>query len=274
MTEPFSHKEDRVFVIEDWMQAHPKLQAGFTSRKGGVSAPPYASFNHGLHVNDKEEDVIANRGLLASSMAIPLNNWVIGEQVHGTEVAVVKRTDGGKGAWEQGTSVKGCDGLITNISGLLLAAFFADCVPLYFHAPAAGWVGIAHAGWKGTVNGMASSMVAALINEGASREDIQVTIGPSISKKHYEVDQRVIDNIEEQYINLVTEPLNDGKFLLDLRELNRLVLVGAGIKKQNIRITEHCTYEQEDVFFSHRRDHGKTGRMLGFIGFTDGKGDV
>ncbi|WP_085508102.1 peptidoglycan editing factor PgeF [Thalassobacillus devorans] len=274
MTEPFSHKEDRVFVIEEWMQAQPKLQAGFTSRKGGVSAPPYASFNHGLHVNDKEQDVIANRELLASSTGISLNKWVIGEQVHGTEVAVVKRADGGRGAREQGSSVKNCDGLITNTPGLLLAAFFADCVPLYFHAPNAGWIGIAHAGWKGTVNGMAASMVEALINEGASREDIHATIGPSISKKHYEVDQRVIDNIEDKYIKLVTEPRNDGKFLLDLRELNRLMLVGAGIKEQNIRITEHCTYEQEDVFFSHRRDNGKTGRMLGFIGFTDGKGDV
>ncbi|SEB17433.1 conserved hypothetical protein [Thalassobacillus cyri] len=273
MTEPFKHKYDSLLAIQDWKQ-YQALTAGFSTRYGGVSGPPFINFNQGLHVNDREEDVITNRERLAVSAGIPLNRWVIGEQVHSTEVAVVHEEDAGKGAYRQDNAVKGCDGLITNTPGVLLAAFFADCVPLYFHAPKAGWIGIAHAGWKGSVNGMAASMVKAFQAQGIPAQEISAVIGPSISMKHYEVDQRVVDHIEGKHVNKVTEPLHDGKFLLDLRELNRLILLDAGVNEKYIRVTEHCTYEQEDVFFSHRRDYGKTGRMLGFIGFTDGKGDV
>ncbi|WP_028782698.1 peptidoglycan editing factor PgeF [Thalassobacillus devorans] len=273
MTEPLKQQNDSLLAIQDWEQDQA-LTAGFSTRYGGVSRPPFADFNQGLHVNDREADVISNRDRLAASTDIPLKRWVIGEQVHGTEVAVVQEKDAGKGAFRLDSSIEGCDGLITNTPGLLLAAFFADCVPLYFYAPHAGWVGIAHAGWKGSVNGMAASMVKALQTQGVSADEIRAVIGPCISRKHYEVDQRVVDNIEGKYMNKVTDPLQDGKFLMNLRELNRLILLDAGVKETSIHVTGHCTYEQEDVFFSHRRDCGKTGRMLGFIGFTDGKGDV
>lgn len=267
MNEAFIEKESTYLHIEKWQQLHPNLVAGFTKRNGGVSKEPFDTFNLGLHVPDNQENVMRNRKKLADQLTIPLENWVSGEQVHQTMVKHVTDNEKGQGAVSYESSIKGTDGLITNKKGILCTAFFADCVPLYFFDPVSGYIGLAHAGWKGTVGRIAEKMVKAFQQKGVSPENLLVAIGPSISMENYEVDDRVINLIDDKDRAKTVTTLENNRFLVDLKQLNVEILLQTGVLRHNIEVTNYCTYRDKDLFFSHRRDHGRTGRMLGFLGF-------
>ncbi|MBM7571746.1 peptidoglycan editing factor PgeF [Aquibacillus albus] len=264
--EPFLLNNHSTLLIEDWKKDAPTLVAGITTRDGGVSKGSFASLNLGFHVPDTPEHVLENRESLAEFLKIPLRNWVMGEQTHQTKVVVVSHADAGKGAFEHRSTLNGVDGIITSERGLLCTAMFADCVPLYFFDPITGWIGIAHAGWRGTVNKMAKEMVDSLVNQGVDVQSLRVTIGPCISQFNYEVDDKVVDHIPNNWKEKVVKRTKTGRFLLDLRKLNQEILLDSGVLGENIKVTNFCTF-QDDKFFSHRRDNGMTGRMLGFIGF-------
>lgn len=266
MKEPFVLKEKHLFVLEKWQQLSEKLKVGFTTKNGGVSKGDFSSFNCGLHVHDERTDVLENRRKLADLLDFPLEDWVAGEQIHGNDVRYVTDDDRGKGATDFSTALSGTDGLLTKGKGILLTAFFADCIPLFFFDPVEEMIGIAHAGWKGTVKEIAGEMVNAFKKNGSKPEHILVAIGPGISKTHYEVDTYVASQIDEGYRKKVLFPLRNDRYLLDLLELNKEILLHYGIFRHNIDKTNYCTFHDDDLFFSHRRDQGRTGRMLGFIG--------
>lgn len=266
LSEVFKQKETTYLHIEKWKQLNADIIAGFTMRNGGISKPPFHSLNTGLHVKDVTLDVVENRKIIASEIGVPLSNWVCAEQTHQTNVHFVTDLDKGKGAMDYSSSIKATDGLITNKPGILCTAVFADCVPLFFYDPITSSIGIAHAGWKGTVNKMASQMVQAFKAEGVEPSDLLVAVGPCISKDYYEVDQRVVRHIPKYYWEKVVFPKENNRFLFDMKQLHVEILLQAGVLRNNIEVTEYCTYRDETLFFSHRRDHGETGRMLGFIG--------
>lgn len=251
--------------ISDW-EKHG-IHAGISTRNGGVSIGPYDTLNLGLHVNDEPSQVKMNREILARDISYPLIKWVCAEQVHGTVVKRVTNKDAGKGSIKLDDALRNCDALITNETNLLLTAFFADCVPLFFIDPNSTWIGIAHAGWKGTVAGIGPKVVLALKEASVNVKDIRVAIGPCISKTQYEVDQKVIDHIPLEYRSekILTE-ISARQYQLDLKELNQEMLINAGISPEHIELTTYCTYDNKDDFYSHRRDKGETGRMLAFIG--------
>ncbi|WP_226578532.1 peptidoglycan editing factor PgeF [Halobacillus litoralis] len=260
--EPFKQKSIRQYRCFD---SYTNITAGLTTRNGGHSEPPFDTLNMGLHVSDDSEKVIRNRNRLAEELDLSMKQWIIGEQVHGTKIQVVDRSMTGSGALSLDSAVQGVDGLITNETDLVLGAFYADCVPLYFYDPVAEWVGIAHAGWKGTVNGMAAEMVNALREKGCHPKNIQAVVGPSISQRHYEVDQKVMDHIPDPYKQVCAEKNAAGKYQLDLKALHKKIMIENGVPEGNIQVSGACTYEEKTLFYSHRRDQGKTGRMLGFI---------
>ncbi|WP_138414987.1 peptidoglycan editing factor PgeF [Aquibacillus sediminis] len=266
--DPFQLKDETTLMLKDWMNIAPQLTVGMTTRKGGVSPAPFHSMNLGYHVPDHDKNVINNRQILANLLNLPLDTWTIGEQVHGTKVFRVANVDSGKGSLTHENAIQGVDGLITKETNLLCTALFADCVPIFYFDPVTNWIGIAHAGWRGTVNGMAKQMVEQLKNQGVEVRSLLVAIGPCISQAHYEVDTKVIQSIPETLSKDTVKTLENGRFLLDLRQLNKQVLVDAGIPEHHISVTEYCTYRDDHLFYSHRRDQGKTGRMLGFIGFS------
>ncbi|WP_163970737.1 peptidoglycan editing factor PgeF [Oceanobacillus halotolerans] len=269
MSEVFQHSDSSILHIPKWKNYDSRLEVGFTTREGGVSKAPFATFNHGLHVSDRYEDVITNRKRLAEKLGILLDHWISGEQVHQTDVREVYEQDKGKGSRSTKHALSGVDGMITNKAGLLCTAFFADCVPLYFFDPETNYVGIAHAGWKGTVNRMAEQMIKKLQSVGSKPKNILVVIGPCISQKHYEVDEKVIQHIPMDVRNKVSIEKGNNRYLLDLKELNKHILLQCGVLRNNIDITNYCTYQHEQLFFSHRRDQGQTGRMLGYVGFRN-----
>lgn len=268
MTDVFQAQDGCYLHLPKWQQKHPNLVAGFTTKNGGFSHEPYTSLNLGLHVNDDYETVISNRKLLADKISIQLHNWVIGDQPHQTEIHLVLDDDRGKGAYHYETGITGVDGLITNQHGLLCTACFADCVPLYFFDPFTEYIGIAHAGWKGTVQKIAAKMVEKLISVGVKTENLLVAIGPCISGEKYVVDDNVINYVDEDFKESCVKHLGKNSYLLNLRQLNVEILLQSGVIRNNIDVTNYCTFTNNTLFFSHRRDKGKTGRMLGFIGYN------
>ncbi|MFP7252754.1 peptidoglycan editing factor PgeF [Terribacillus goriensis] len=267
MRETASDLKGLYMELGGW-SAPDSIVSGITTKYNGVSKAPFHSLNMGLHVGDEPEAVVQNRQLLAEAIQFPLERWVLGEQVHGTEIAVVTKREAGRGSRELADSLPSVDGLITNEKGMLLAAFFADCVPLYFFDSTSGWIGMAHAGWRGTVANMAGKMIEALCNNGANKENLQAMIGPCISKNRYEVDDHIVQQIPEQFRAKVLEPSGSDRYYLDLQTLNRLYMLQADILDENILTAAHCTYDSPE-FYSHREDQGKTGRMIGFIGMKE-----
>ncbi|MCT8139748.1 peptidoglycan editing factor PgeF [Anaerobacillus sp. CMMVII] len=230
---------------------------------------PYHSFNLGLHVDDDSQHVISNRKKLADTIQIPLEKWVFSEQVHGNLIKKVSKEDCGAGALEVSTAIRDTDGLYTKDKHVLLASLYADCVPLYFYAPTYNIVGLAHAGWKGTVGQIGANMVKRWTEEEqVPLEAIYVAIGPSISMPCYEVDDHVINQVKKVTANkLPYEEIKPNKYLLNLKELNKQLLLNTGIKEEQIFVSNYCTYKETELFFSYRREQ-KTGRMMSFIGMV------
>jgi YfiH family protein len=270
MTEPFRLMDD-LYILDSWMKKCSGLVAGFTTRNGGISSEPFHSMNLAFHVNDNSDDVCENRRILAKKIGFPIQQWVSAEQTHGKNLRQISKNDRGKGALRYEDSIKDTDGFYTEEKGVLLTMCYADCVPIYFLAPKWQRIGIVHSGWKGTVQKIAGEMVAKWLSDGIDPSELFAAIGPSICQNCYQVDDRVI-----QKVNAVLSPNDDipyvetekGRYQLDLKALNRIILEKAGLPKENILVTSLCTSCHHE-FYSHRRDNGKTGRMLGFIGWKE-----
>ena len=266
--------------VKKWTEAYPELTAGFTTRNGGVSSEHFNSLNCALHVHDNEADVIHNRELVAKACGMPFEAWTCGEQVHGSHVHVVTEEERGKGRLNREDAIQNTDSLVTDVTGVLLTSFYADCVPLMFLDPIQRVVGLAHAGWKGTVSNIGAATVHKMQEQfGCRLEHIQAAIGPSIGSCCYEVDERVIGEVQrvlagdpqaEQVQNDIIRPTTSGHAMLDLRELNRHLLIQAGILATNIECTTLCTGCNIDMFYSHRMEGGTTGRMMSWIGWKKG----
>lgn len=270
--EPFVWHQERpddpgVYQLDGWATRFPGLSVGFTSRIGGASQAPFASLNCGLHVADDPEVVVKNRQLIAQAAGFPYEVWTNAEQVHGNRVAVIGPIEQGRGRSELSDALPDADGMITSHTGIGLTAFFADCVPLYFYDSEHRAIGIAHAGWKGTAAQIAVKTAEAMgRNYGSRPEYIHAAIGPSIGSCCYEVDERVaapMRELDEEQRAL--KAVGEGKSLLDLKEINRQLMIKAGILPEHIEISHLCTSCRTDVFFSHRKEGGSTGRMAGWI---------
>lgn len=273
MREPFVRVEDKPFLqLLEWERSHPGLVAGFTIRTGGASELPFESFNMGLHVGDNAGHVVDNRRQLAAQLEIPFDVWTCADQVHGHQVCQV--TAGGAGKESLDDVIKATDGLYTTEKNVLLTSFYADCVPLFFLDPVSGAIGLAHAGWKGTVQRIAEEMVQSLSQSCESKPgDLLVALGPSIGSCCYEVDERIMEQVRksvEQWEKAVTPAEKENRWMLDLRILNQLILVEAGVNPARISSTNWCTSCRTDLFFSHRKEAGSkgtTGRMASYIGW-------
>ncbi|MBE6183432.1 peptidoglycan editing factor PgeF [Heyndrickxia ginsengihumi] len=267
MFEPFKKVNDYCYFIDWKLDSQYQIVSGFTTKHGGVSQSFNGSLNLAFHVHDKLEHVQDNRKILAAQLDFPINTWVGAEQTHEDVIQKIVEQDKGKGALEYETSFAHTDGLYSDDQNILLTLAFADCVPLYFIAPRYNRVGIAHAGWKGTAKGIGYKMIDKWVKDGISTDEIYAVIGPSICKNCYTVDDRVIDAMKPwMQENLPYIEKTTGQYDLDLRELNKIILMKSGLRREHIQVTTLCTSCQEQEFFSHRRDLGKTGRMLGFIG--------
>lgn len=237
--------------------AFPNLSVphGFSTRVGGVSQGPYRGLNIGQTSADVPRRVHENRVRLARELGVPLVRIL--NMVHGTQVV---RVDAHQ------PPVRTGDACITDQPGVSMMITTADCVPIFFHDPVRGAVGLAHAGWRGTVEGVARTTVEAMVSEfGCRPADLRVAVGPAIGPCCFEVDADVAEPFRQVFPgkDLVQERVN--KFTVDLWRANERVLRVAGVREENILVSRVCTSCREDLFFSFRRDRKVTGRMAAVI---------
>ncbi|MTI49029.1 peptidoglycan editing factor PgeF [Sporosalibacterium faouarense] len=239
----------------------------FTTRIKGVSEKPYNSLNLGLNNEDNLSKVKDNFKILCDAVDISTESLVFSNQVHGTNIKVINEKDNSKCFLSKSDS-DGVDGLITNKKGLTLCTFYADCVPIYFLDTKKEVIGLAHAGWRGTVEKIAEKMIDIMEEKFQSDlNDIIVAIGPSIGPCCYEVDRYVYDKFNSNFTNLeqLLIPTDRDKWYLNLWNANVVILSGRGVPINNILVGEHCTSCNNDLFFSYRKENGKTGRMAALL---------
>jgi hypothetical protein len=226
--------------------------AAVSTRGGGESGGVFSSLNIGAKTGDDPSTVLRNRKIFLDSLSIPEDRLAIPEQTHSAEVKEVS---------EPGR-YPNCDGLITNAGNLFLTLSIADCCPIFGYDPRKSAVGICHAGWRGTRDRMAQELVEKLRSSfGSDPADLLVSLGPSIGPCCYKVGEDLRDAFDHSLFRQ-----SGLEYYLDLWEANRRQLVASGLKPSSIFLSRVCTSCGPELFFSHRRDLGKTGRMMAVIG--------
>ncbi|UCE20033.1 MAG: peptidoglycan editing factor PgeF [Gemmatimonadota bacterium] len=235
-----------------------------STRGGGVSQGVYGSLNLGFHVGDDNGAVLTNRKRFFQTLSIPFESVVTAQQVHGAEVRVVTEHDCGTGvrSWEEG--LPQTDAMVTDVCDVGLLVLVADCAPVLLHDQKRKAVGIAHGSWRGTAEGIARNTVLKMIAEfGCKPENIRAGIGPSIGPCCYRVGEEVISclkNAAPDIWNNLLIPKGKDTVFLNLWEALLQQLIEAGIQREKIEIAGICTACHTDLFYSHRRENGKTGR--------------
>ena len=235
----------------------------FTTRIGGVSRGIYNSLNTSDDKEDPVENVHRNLELVCGAVGIDYRNLVFSDQTHEDNIRIVSIADLGKGI-SVPKDIRNTDGLMTNIPGIPLITFYADCVPLFFLDKENKAIAVVHSGWKGTVQKIGVKTIRQMTEVyGTKPEDCLAGIGPSIGPECFEVGQEVADQFAESLgtRSHIIKPMENGKYTVDLWGANKLMLMEMGVPENNITISGLCTKCREDLFFSYRRDKGRTGSM-------------
>lgn len=247
----------------------------FSTREGGVSSLEHTkSLNLAFGRGDSDEVVLKNLEIFAEAVGIDPHGIISVPQIHSDIIYKVGRADAGEGYYKRANIREG-DGYITDENGITLGVKAADCVPILFEAEKGGKVvavGAVHAGWRGSVAGIAAKCVRMLCEEyGVAPKDIRAAIGPCIHKCCYEVGQDLREAVENRLggevadLFVVPSTCVEDKYFCDLVGLNRHLLLDAGIIPENLEIIDLCTCCHPELFFSHRFSKGKRGTMLNVI---------
>lgn len=240
----------------------------FSTRHGGCSTGSLSSLNLGIHRGDKPENVWENYRILGEALGFRPQDTVLTKQTHTDIVVPVGKQDCGRGLVLPVEEER--DGLVTNVPQVILTIFMADCTPILFYDPVKRAVGAAHAGWRGTVAGIAARTVERMAKEyGSDPKDIRAAIGPCISKCCFETDHDVPDAVRAA-MGPEAECAISGvgpKYHVDLKRLNEIWLRRAGVEQ--IDISEDCTACQPDRFWSHRVTKGDRGSLAAVIGLPE-----
>ena len=244
----------------------PGFVHAFSTRLGGVSEGIYSSMNLSFTRGDKDEAVRENYRRLADAVGFKMEDIVTSDQTHTANVRLVTEEDRGNGITKP-RPYTDVDGMITNVPGLVLATFYADCVPLYFIDPVHRAIGLSHSGWRGTVAGMAACMVLYMQEHFHSRpEELVTAIGPSICADCYEIGEDVAEQFRGHFPEKVLQKgKTPGKYQLDLWQANRSILLNAGVLPEHIAVTDVCTCHNPEYLFSHRASHGQRGNLAAFL---------
>jgi YfiH family protein len=220
------------------------VQHGFFTRKGGASSGIFAGLNCGPGSSDQAEVVAINRARVADAMGVAQDHLISINQVHSADVIHVT------GPLAERPRA---DGMVTATPGIALGVLTADCQPVLFADPEAGVIGAAHAGWRGTRDGVLEATVEAMIALGARRDHIAAVIGPTISQSAYEVGPEFFEAFTDDDRDSARFFIagQDGRYLFDLPAMGLSRLRAAGVG--HAEWTRHCTYRDSERFFSYRR---------------------
>lgn len=265
----YREKDGVPFLTFKGLSECGKVIHGFSTRMGGVSEGIYSSMNLSYTRGDKEEAVTENFKRFAKALGVESENYVFSHQTHTDNIRVVTEEDRGKG-FKYPLDYTDVDGLVTNVKGLVLSTFYADCVPLYFVDPVKEVIGLSHSGWKGTVAEIGRKTIETMTREfGSEPKDIRAAIAPSICRDCYEVSEDVALEFKKIFPEAEHKEIMDdkgnGKYQLDLWECNKRILFRSGIKKEHMFVTNVCTCCNSNLLFSHRASQGKRGNLGAFL---------
>ena len=247
------------------------VRHAFSTRIGGASKGYFGTMNFSFTRGDDREDVLENYQRISQVIGCDVSKMVLSHQTHTTNIRIVTEEDAGKGIWKE-RDYNDVDGLITNVEGMTLVTFYADCVPLYFVDPVHRAIGLSHSGWKGTVNRMGLRTIEAMSKSYDSRpEDMLACIGPSICGDCYEVSEDVAEAFLREfgselcYGNSILIDKGNGKYQLDLWAANRIILLSGGILPKHLAVTNVCTKCNPNLLYSHRVMGDKRGNLAAFL---------
>lgn len=243
----------------DVFEEFSNIVHGFTTREGGVSKGQYESLSLSPYRGDDIECVHKNEEILCESLGFDYGRLSSTKQEHTDNIEVINSENIGIGVHEPWG--KGVDAVITREKNVPILCYSADCVPIVMYASDIEAIAAVHSGWKGTVAGIAEKTVKKLVEIGAKPENIYAAIGPCIGKCCYEVSSDVALQFDEKYYIAK----KDGKYMLDLEQVNFDLINGTGVKKENISTSGICTKCNNDLFFSHRGQGGTSGTLGGII---------
>ena len=263
----FITKGELTYLSFDRWEKDSRVIHGFSTRFGGVSEGVLTSLNLGFNRGDSEEHVLENYRRISSALGVEVDSLVLSNQVHETEIIKVTKKDRGNGIltpnkWDS------VDGLYTNEPNITLVTHYADCVPLFFYAPEYGMIGMAHAGWRGTVQEIGKKMIETWVrDEHIPASAIEVVIGPSIGPCHFEVNEDVAIPFLNQFPNAPYIQYDDlsNKYHIDLWACNKDSLIRAGVPEEKVIISGICTCCYDQLFFSHRKTQGHRGTLGAFM---------
>ncbi|MCR5134314.1 MAG: peptidoglycan editing factor PgeF [Clostridiales bacterium] len=254
----------------------------YSTKHGGVSEGVFASMNLSLATGDEPARIKENFRLWCGGLGVDPSALVMVGQTHTTNVIRVDERNRGEGLTRE--RIHDVDGMITDRPGVALVTSHADCVPLYFYDPVHKVIGLAHAGWRGTVDGMAAVMIRRLAEEfGSAPADLYTRIGPCISQTYFECDRDVIDAVMAMplwgaqegvpvpgYDRCLPEEIcyydaAAGKYHVSLARLDREVMLQAGVPADHIDMADTCTYARGDLYFSHRRQGMQRGGQAALL---------
>lgn len=254
------------YIAFDIFKKIPGLSAAVSARKGGASSVPFASLNMSFSSGDDLRCVLENRRRYLSALRIVPEHIICCNQVHGVNVVQAGRSERGCGALERESAIPSCDGLMTDEAGVPLTMNFADCTPLLFCDPVHHAIAVSHGGWRGTARNIAAVTLRRMHEVyGTEPGDVLAAIGPAIGPCCFEVGQDVIDEFTKLFSPIEMEELtrsSGNTYYFDLPKANRMLLLRAGIRPENLEEAGICTYCRDDLFFSYRKA-SKAGEQTG-----------
>ena len=269
----FTYHGGRILTC-DALQAAGLVHHGFSAKKNGTSSGVFTSLNLGVYTRDDAGAVEKNFSLFCEEAGVDVRALRSLHQVHSAKLITIAKAQTAEA--EQTAlsfppqNLPEADGLMTNLPGVPLAVFYADCTPVLLLDPVQRVVAAVHSGWRGTVQKIAQRAVLAMHRQfGTKAEDVLVAMGPSIKQCHFEVDEDVylefllhFGSAAEQF-----SVFRNGKYYIDTDALNVHSLLQTGVCEEHISVCPLCTYCEKDLFYSYRRD-GETGRMCAIIELT------
>ncbi|WP_323702660.1 peptidoglycan editing factor PgeF [Mammaliicoccus sp. Dog046] len=246
------------------IDGHDDITLGITTRHNGLSLYPEKAFNMARYIDDEPDNITQHQEILAKEIDFKREDWVFPIQTHENHVKEVRSSDKGTNIRELTNELHGIDGLFTYEPDLLLTMCFADCVPIYLYDVNESYVGLCHAGWRGTHSQIIKEMIAQYKGD---ISQLRIVIGPSTSNS-YEINNDIYLKFKTLPINseLYIEQRGHDRYGIDLKLANELLAIHYGIDPKHIIKSQHCTASETDLFFSYREEKGNTGRMLAFIG--------
>lgn len=244
------------------------IRHAFSTRLGGVSKGVCESMNLAFGRGDSRDTVLENYKLICNSAGFEYESLCSSVQIHEAKVKRVTKEDRGHGILKD-RIWQSADALITDDKDVTLVTYYADCTPLFFIDTKTHAIGLAHGGWRGTVERIAVNTVYAMEKEfGTNPEDLICAIGPVIGKCCYEIDSDCANHfkaLKEIDCSKVLMEKDNGKYMADLALTNKLLLIKAGVKEENIVISDLCTRCNSELLWSHRATSGKRGTMAAFM---------